>query len=599
MSARAHPRHGTVMALVHEIIARHHAEPGNLLQILREVQAVLTHIPEEAVRAVATGLWIPLTQVKGVIDFYTFLYDAPRGEYDLLLSDCVIDEFRGGRALAEALCRRLDVALGATRADGRVSVAPTSCTGLCDQGPALLVNGYAMPGLSQERIDSMAPLIEGRVPLSAWPPAWFHLDEGLQRAGRLLSTALPSGLALRKAIELGGNVILDALRRSGLRGLGGAGYSLARKWQASAAACAGERSVVCNADEGEPGTFKDRLLLRRYGDLVFEGMTLCARVIGARQGFLYLRGEYLCLLNDLESLLERRRQAGLLGNDILGTPGFDFDIAIHVGAGAYICGEESALLESLEGKRGVPRKRPPYPVTHGYRQHPTVVNNVESFAHAAQIAVYGPEWFRQCGTLDSPGTKLLSVSGDCARPGIYEYPFGTMVAEVLSDCGAGAPQAVQIAGAAGHCVPPSEFNRRLAFEDLPTGGAFMVFGGERDLMAVVRNFTHFFVHESCGFCVPCRVGTSLIKDLIEKVYRGNGSELDLEEIRRLAHLVQRTSHCGLGHTAPNVVLDTLEKFPEVWRDRLRVTAFEPAFDLDGALAAARKLTGRDDREAHL
>ncbi len=599
MSGRIHPQHGAVLGVVHEIIARHRAEPRNLLQILREVQAVFTHIPQEAVRAVATGLWLPLTQVKGVIDFYTFLYDKPRGEYDLLVSDCIVDEFGGGSRLTEALCRRLDVQFGTTRPDGRVSVASTSCTGLCDQGPALLVNGYAMPDLSQERIDSLAQMIERRVPLSEWPPAWFHVDAGLRRADRLLNTALPSGVALRKAIELGASVILDALKRSGLRGLGGAGYAIARKWQASAAAAAEGRIVVCNADEGEPGTFKDRLLLQRYGALVVEGMTLCARVIGARQGFLYLRGEYLCLLNGLEHTLAQRRRAGLLGNDILGTPGFDFDIDIHVGAGAYICGEESALLESLEGKRGVPRKRPPFPVAHGYRQCPTVVNNVETFAQAAQIVVHGPDWFRQCGTADSPGTKLLSVSGDCARPGIYEYPFGTTVTEVLADCGAAGAQAVQIAGAAGHCVPPREFNRRLAFEDLATGGAFMVFGGERDLMAVVRHFARFFVHESCGFCAPCRVGTSLIKDLIEKVYQGHGSELDLEEIRRLAHVVQQTSHCGLGHTAPNAVLDTLEKFPEVWRDRLQVAAFEPAFDLDGALAPARQLTGRDDREAHL
>lgn len=585
--------------MVHEIIVRHQADPAKLLQILREIQAVFTHIPEEAARAVATGLWIPLTEVKGVIDFYSFLHAEPGGQYDLLVSDCIIDEFRGGDRLTRTLCRRLDVSLGSTRADGRVSVAQTSCTGLCDQGPALLVNGYAVPGLSPDRIDSMAEMIERQVPPSAWPRDWFQVDDGLQRGDQLLNTALPPGAALRAAIARGGTAILAALEHSDLRGLGGAGYPLAVKWQASAAAPGPERVVVCNADEGEPGTFKDRLLLQRYGDLVFEGMTLCARVIGARRGFLYLRGEYLCLLDSLEAVLEQRRRAGLLGNGILATPGFDFEVDIHIGAGAYICGEESALLESLEGKRGVPRKRPPFPVVHGYRQCPTVVNNVETFAQAAQIAVHGADWFRRCGTADSPGTKLISVSGDCARPGIYEYPFGTSVAEVLADCGASAPQAVQIAGAAGHCVPPREFDRRLAFEDLATGGAFMVFGGGRDLMAVVRNFARFFVHESCGFCVPCRVGTSLIKDLIEKVYHGHGSELDLEGIEGLAHVVQQTSHCGLGHTAPNAVLDTLAKFPEVWRARLKVAAFEPAFDLDGALTAARQLTGRDDRDAHL
>ncbi len=599
VSSRVYPQPGAVTGLVPEIIARHHADPANLLQILREVQARFTHIPDEAARAVATGLWLPLTDVKGVIDFYSFLHDEPRGQYELLVSDCIIDEFRGVGLLSEMLCRRLDVRAGTTRSDGRVSVAGTSCTGLCDQGPALLVNGYAVPGLSPARIESMAEMIERQVPTSDWPPDWFRIDAGLRRADRLLSAALQPGAALRAAIARGSTAVLDALQRSGLRGLGGAGYPLALKWQASAAAPGAERVVVCNADEGEPGTFKDRLLLQRHGDLVFEGMTLCARLIGARRGFLYLRGEYLCLLEGLERVLDERRRAGLLGNDILGTPGFDFDVDIHVGAGAYICGEESALLESLEGKRGVPRKRPPFPVSHGYQECPTVVNNVETLAQAAQIALRGPDWFRQRGTANSPGTKLISVSGDCARPGIYEYPFGTSVAEVLADCGARTPTAVQISGAAGHCVAPYEFSRRLAFEDLATGGAFMVFGAGRDLMAVLRNFAHFFVHESCGFCVPCRVGTSLISNLIEKIYRGHGSELDREEIERLAHVVQQTSHCGLGHTAPNTVLDTLAKFPEVWRLRLKSAVFEPAFDLDGSLAAARQLTGRDDREAHL
>ncbi|MGF1615296.1 MAG: NAD(P)H-dependent oxidoreductase subunit E [Gammaproteobacteria bacterium] len=599
MRDRRHPQAGTVVDVVHGIIARHRADATELLQILREVQATFTYIPLEAARAIAASLWMPLTEVQGVIDFYTFLYDQPRGQYHLLVSDCILDELRGSDRLTERLCRRLDVPLGTTRVDGRVSVALTSCTGLCDQGPALLVNGYAMPALGPERIEAMRGLIEEGVPLSQWPPAWFHIEEGVRRRDRLLSTALPAGAALRAVIERGNRAILDVLECSGLRGLGGAGYPTGPKWRASAGAAAAQRFVVCNADEGEPGTFKDRLLLQRYGDLVFEGMTLCARAIGAQRGFLYLRGEYLCLLEGLESLLEHRRRAGLLGRNILGMPGFDFDIDIHVGAGAYICGEESALLESLEGKRGVPRKRPPFPVTHGYRQCPTVVNNVETFAQAAHIAVHGAEWFRQRGTPQSPGTKLISVSGDCARPGIYEYPFGISVAQVLEDCGASAPQAVQVSGAAGRCVAASEFERRLAFEDLATGGAFMIFGPERDLLAVVRNFARFFAHESCGFCVPCRVGTSLFKDVIDKIYRGHGSELDVKELRRLAHLLQQTSHCGLGHTAPNAVLDTLEKFPGLWRDRLRVASFEPAFDLDGALAPARQLTGRDDRQAHL
>lgn len=599
MSGRLIPPQGGISDVVHTLIGRHQADPTHLLQILCEIQEIYTHIPREAIRAIATGLWIPFAEVQGVIDFYSFLHGTPGARYDLLFSDCIVDEFQGSEALAQVLCRRLDVELGKTRADGLVRVGHTSCTGLCDQGPALLVNGQPIPRLDRARVETIGELIEQRVALAAWPTGLFQVEEGLRRADRLLGTDWESGAALRAVGRRGSAIILEEIKRSGLRGLGGAGFAAGAKWQACRAAPAKERFVVCNADEGEPGTFKDRLLLQRYADLVFEGMTLCGRLIGARQGFLYLRGEYRYLLEHLKAVLERRRRAGLLGSPILGQADFAFEIAIHIGAGAYVCGEESALIESLEGKRGVPRKRPPFPVTHGYRQQPTVVNNVETFAQSAAIAVHGVAWFRRCGTAQSPGTKLLSVSGDCAHPGIYEYPFGIAVAEVLAECGARTPQAVQIAGAAGHCIPEAEFHRRIAFEDLATGGALMVFGQTRDLVAVVRRFARFFAHESCGFCTPCRVGTSLLRDLIEKMYRGHGSAIDLAEMRNLAALMQRTSHCGLGQSAANSVVDTLDKFPDVWKDRLAVASFEPAFDLDGALETARHLTGRDDREAHL
>jgi len=328
-------------------------------------------------------------------------------------------------------------------------------------------------------------------------------------------------------------------------------------------------------------------------------MTLCAATIGADQGFLYLRGEYLYLLEPLEAELTRRREAGLLGKGIRGQSGLDFDIEIHLGAGAYICGEESALIESLEGKRGNPRNRPPFPVTHGYLGRPTVVNNVETFVAAALIAAHGAEWFRSRGTAQSTGTKLLSVSGDCARPGIYEYPFGVTVQQILDDCGATGTQAVQVAGAAGRTVPPAEFGRRIAFEDLATGGSFMIFDGSRDLLEMVQNFTDFFVHESCGFCTPCRVGTTLLAKTLKKVCCGHSTRADLGTLQQVGELMRRTSHCGLGATAANPVLDTLEKFPELYESHLTSTHFEPGFDLDAALEEARLATGRDDAGAHL
>jgi [NiFe] hydrogenase diaphorase moiety large subunit len=326
---------------------------------------------------------------------------------------------------------------------------------------------------------------------------------------------------------------------------------------------------------------------------------VCAYVVGATSGFLYLRAEYEYLVAPLRETLARRRAAGLLGERIAGVAGFDFDIAIHVGAGAYVCGEESALIESLEGKRGIPRNRPPYPVTHGYLQQPTVVNNVETFCAAALIALRGGDWYRAIGTPRSAGTKLLSVSGDCARPGIYEYPFGVTIADVLADCGAADTQAVQVSGPSGTCLGPDEFGRRLAFEDVPTAGAFTVFDASRDMFEVARTYAHFFAHESCGFCTPCRVGTALLCNVMDKLAERKGSEYDLARIDRLARLMQASSHCGLGHTAPNPLVDTLKRFRPAYERRLQPAAFEPAFDLDGALARARAMTGRDDVGAHL
>jgi [NiFe] hydrogenase diaphorase moiety large subunit len=341
------------------------------------------------------------------------------------------------------------------------------------------------------------------------------------------------------------------------------------------------------------------VLLNSYADLVFEGMTVAAYTLGARRGFLYLRGEYRYLLDSLNELLELRRRDNLLGKDILGIPGADFDIEIHLGAGAYICGEESALIESLEGKRGTPRNRPPFPVTNGYLDQPTIVNNVETFAAAALIALHGGEWYAGMGTKHSAGTKILSVSGDCARPGLYEYPFGVSIRQVLADCGAEDVQAVQVSGPSGICVGPAEFDRCIAFEDIPTAGAFTIFNHSRDMFEVARNYVHFFQHESCGFCTPCRVGTSLLKNLMDKLHNGCGSPYDFTEIERLNQLLQSMSHCGLGHTACNPVLDTIEKFRPAYELRMTQKEFVPAFDLDRALAAARQMTGRDDPGAHI
>lgn len=577
-----------------------HRTSPHLLHVLHAVQQQFLHIPHAALLEIASQLDLPISQVESVVEFYSFFCKTPRGRYNILFSNCTsCGYFAGGENLLQMLARRLAVTAGETRADGLISIAETSCIGMCDHGASLMVNGQPLARLDGEKIERIAALVNAATPLSEWPTEWFRVDDNIRKRCLLLKDELSSGESLRAILKRGADTTLEEITQSGLRGRGGAGFSTGMKWKFCREAQGDAHYVVCNADEGEPGTFKDRVLLHSHADAMFEGMTVCASVIGARQGFLYLRGEYRYLLPHLQKVLRQRREQNLLGANILGQPGFDFDIEIVAGAGAYICGEESALLESLEGKRGIPRNRPPFPVTHGYLGQPTVINNVETFAAAAHIALHGSPWFRAVGTEKSSGSKILSISGDCTSPGIYEYPFGVTIQHVLDDCGAENVQAVQIGGPSGSLIHPAKFNRKLGFEDLPTGGSFMVFGQGRDLLAIIGNFAHFFAHESCGFCTPCRVGTALLKNGLDKIASGHGTQYDLDEMRRMGTLIKRRSHCGLGQAAANPILDSLQQFPLIFEQRLAHSKFEPYFDLDGALEEARQITHRDDAAAHL
>ena len=608
---------------VADAIARWEGDPNNLVQILRETQDSIGWLPPETLSLVAHELGLPLAAVRGVAGFYSFLYTEPAGLYQVLFSDNITDRMQGSEQLLQEFCHQLWVEPGKVSEDGLVRVDRTSCTGLCDQGPGLLVNGVAVGRATPQRLELIRELLLERQPLHEWPPELFEIADNIRRRHIILGSDLRPGEALRAALDRaaaatremaanerswreglpgdsqGPSAVLREIELSGLRGRGGAGFTTAAKWSACRAAPADTRFVVCNADEGEPGTFKDRVLLSSYADLLFDGMTVAAFCVGAREGLIYLRGEYRYLLAALESKLERRRAAGLLGRNLLGHDGLDFDIRIHVGAGSYVCGEESALLESMEGRRGIPRNRPPYPVTHGYLGRPTVVNNVETLCAAALVAVHGGEWFRSMGTDRSTGTKILSVAGDCARPGLYEYPFGVSVGDVLADCGAERTLAVQVSGPSGHCIDSSEFSRRIAFEDLPTAGAFTVFDDSRDMFEVARNYVEFFAHESCGFCTPCRVGTDILRGIMGKIGGGRGSLHELTEMSRLNRVLQMSAHCGLGHTACNPVIDTLKRFRPAYERRLQSLRFAPDFDLDSALAAARRATGRDDAGAFL
>ena len=595
---------------IQDLAETNHYQPTRLLHLLREIQARYHHIPSAAIEQLAELLTISRTHIIGVIEFYSFFHLTPRGHYELLVSDSITDHMLGKIPLLDYLSTKLEVAVGQVRNDGLVSLDNTSCTGMCDQGPAGLINGYALTHLSYARIDQLSDLINQQIPLDKWPTELFLVEDNIQKTDLLLNNPIQIGAALIAMFNRGTQETLAEINLSELRGRGGAGYKTAWKWHLCyegpeddafcdvATQRQQPRYVVCNADEGEPGTFKDRVLLNSYAHQVLEGMTLCAAIIGAEQGFLYLRGEYLFLYEKLQNILKERREAGLLGQNIL-NKGLNFDIEICLGAGAYICGEESALIESLEGKMGIPRNRPPYPVTQGYLGKPTVVNNVETFLAAASISVHGGEWFAAIGTEKSKGTKLLSICGDCERPGIYEYPFGTTVQTILNDCGASDVLGIQIGGPSGIFISNHEFERQLGFEDLATGGSFIIFNKHRNILDIVNNFTHFFAHESCGFCTPCRVGTSLLKNQLTKIIEGHGSAGDVVALEEICQIIKKQSHCGLGQTAANPVLTTLSRYPELYHQLLKKISYEPGFDLDGALDTARRLAQRNDPSAHL
>lgn len=361
---------------------------------------------------------------------------------------------------------------------------------------------------------------------------------------------------LTKALKLSKDNIIQELLDSGLKGRGGAGFPTGLKWKFTAEETDPVKYVICNADEGEPGTFKDREILNRVPRKVFSGMAICGYVTGAKEGYLYLRGEYRFLLPALREELDIYHQhAEKLG--------LDFKIDIRMGSGAYICGEESALFESMEGKRGEPRNKPPYPTKAGYMNKPTVINNVETFVNTVEILRSGAEQYKKLGTDDSRGSKVFSVSGDTPIPGIYDLELGMSLERFVEDFGDGDTKAVQVGGAAGFCVPRKKFQETvIGFEGVPTGGSMMIFNSSRSMYNVLRNYLDFFAEESCGQCTPCRVGCQQLLLGIEYVKRGEKPISYLEELIKLTETMKLSSKCGLGQSVANSFSSIVSNFKE-------------------------------------
>ena len=385
--------------------------------------------------------------------------------------------------------------------------------------------------------------------------------EKTERTGPVLFSPYKRGEGIKKALKQKREDILFELKDSGLKGRGGAGFPTSTKWMLTAAAKAEKKFIVCNADEGEPGTFKDRVLLMEYPALVFEGMVIGGYTVGAKVGIVYLRAEYEYMLEQLENYLANMREDNLLGSGILGTD-FSFDISIRLGSGAYVCGEETALIESLEGNRGEPRNRPPFPVNTGYMGYPTSVNNVETLAAVPHIITKGGSWFKKHGTDKSTGSKLFSVSGDCENPGVYELPWGISINELLEIVGAANTKAVQVGGASGTCIPKSKFDRKFGYEDIPTGGSVIIFNESRNMLHVLKNFMEFFVEESCGQCTPCRIGNVKLLEGINMIERGDFTFKYINTLKELGKTMQVASKCGLGQSSPNAFISILENFKD-------------------------------------
>ena len=361
---------------------------------------------------------------------------------------------------------------------------------------------------------------------------------------------------LADTLKRSNDEILEDLLESGLRGRGGAGFPTAMKWRFTAQTPGEEKYVVCNADEGEPGTFKDREILSRVPRKVFSGMAICGKVIGAKQGYIYLRGEYKFLLPELTKELEGY-------NEFAKSIGLDFTIGIKLGSGAYICGEESALFESMEGNRGEPRNKPPYPTTSGYLSKPTVINNVETFVNVLMIMRLGPIQFKLLGTTDSRGSKVFSVSGDTPIPGIYELELGMPLDRFVDEFGDGDTKAVQVGGASGFCVPRKKFKDTvIGFEGVPTGGSMMLFNSSRSMYNVLHNYLEFFEEESCGQCTPCRVGCQQLRKGIEAVKKSEKKSLYLDQLLKLSESMKLTAKCGLGQSVANSFSSIVNNFKE-------------------------------------
>ena len=501
----------------------------------------------------------------------------------------------GSVAVREAMAKELELA----GLSDEVKIVQTGCFGLCANGPIMIIYPEGT-FYSHVKVDDVKEIVEEHLLKGRLVERLLHkeTDEGVTETVHSLSdtkfykkqhrVALrncgvinPESIdeyigtdgyqALGKVLtEMKPQEVIDTILASGLRGRGGAGFPTGRKWQFAADQPAGKKYVVCNADEGDPGAFMDRSVLEGDPHAVLEAMAIAGYAIGADGGYIYVRAEYPIAVQRLTIAINQAREYGLLGKDIFGT-GFNFDITLRLGAGAFVCGEETALLASIEGKRGEPHPRPPFPAVKGLSGKPTIINNVETLANIAQIINKGADWFASMGTEKSKGTKVFALGGKITNTGLVEIPMGTTLREIIEDIGGGIPngkkfKAAQTGGPSGGCIPaslidtPIDYDNLLAIGSMMGSGGLIVMDEDNCMVDIAKFFLEFTVDESCGKCVPCRTGTRRLLEILEKITSGNGEMEDLDKLEELCNYIKSTSLCGLGQTAPNPVVSTLRYF---------------------------------------
>ncbi len=590
---------------IQEIIKKYKADRLRLMDILLDIQEELGYIPTTYHQRIADELKLSLVDLQQTISFYHFFKTKAPARYSIYLNNSLVSHMMGFEKVKKALEEEVGVKFGNVTADGLISLEETSCIGMSDQEPAALINGVVFTGLTPFRVREIIRNIrEGKEVhkldttnlgdgMNATKRVRATVHNNIRRIGPVLAHDYETGSIIRKIVDMEPMEVIEKIKHSNLRGRGGAGFPTGLKWEFCRKARDPKKYIFCNADEGEPGTFKDRVILTENTRQLFEGMAIAAYAVGADEGVLYTRYEYRYLRKHLEATLEEMRKDGLLGKNIAGKKDFDFDIRLQFGAGAYVCGEESALIESAEGKRGEPRDRPPFPVERGYLDRPTVVNNVETLASVVKIMLHGGDWFNTLGTHESTGTKLLSISGDCRFPGVYELEWGFSIYDILEMVGAENTKAVQVGGPSGALISPAEFRRILGYEDLATGGSLIIIDKSRDLLGlVVMNFTDFFIEESCGSCSLCRNLPVILRDKLKKILNGRGVLNDIEEMEHWCAYL-KANRCGLGHTAGNPILSSIRNFRQLYEEKVQKDReFDSGFDLAESVQESCEAVGR-------